>query len=125
MTLILFLGSYIDLLVKWWKVNLGLAITWFFGLFGEPVMGSIDPDIAAGFKEIVVGLATLFTAAVTIYIAWRKGRRELSKIEQESQHEKREHRLKVLTELKESGLSAGREKKVDELIDILIEDLSK
>lgn len=126
MTLLLFLGTYIDLLVRWWKVNLGLAVTWLIGLFGDPVVGAIDPNIAIGIKEVVITLATLFTAVVTIYIAWKKGKRELNKIEQDVSQEKQEHRLKMLSELKDrNDLSPENKEKIEELVNVLISDLSK
>lgn len=125
MTLLLFLGTYAELLVRWWKVNLGLAITWLIGLFGDPAMGVIDPHAAAGAKEVVIALATLFTAMVTIYIAWRKGKRELEKIEQETRQERQRHRIKMLNELEGRHLTPANKARMDELTTDIIDDLAE
>lgn len=125
MTIFMFLSAYSETLFRWWKVNLTLAGTWLVGIFGEPIMALITPDAVPMIKEVVITLATVVTAGATIYMAYKRGKRELDKIEQSVEHEHIEHRLKILSELKNKNLAGKNAGKVDELISILIDEMDR
>lgn len=115
MPLNFYMNIYADLLAKWWKVGFGIVTTWTTALFGAPILLFITPEISDILKIAIPFLATVFSAGWTGVIAWKRGVKEMQRMEQDRIQDAQdffESKMRYLIEIGEIPAGATLEEKV-------------
>jgi hypothetical protein len=116
MNLPFFVNIYTGIWAKSWKIAIGLFATWTSALFGKPIMLFITPEVTGFLKIAIPSLATVGSVIWTGYIAWKRGRKELQRQEQERQQDEKEFFLDHMRKLIEVGIikeDATEEEKIE------------
>lgn len=115
MPLNLYVNIYADLLIRWWKVGVGLVTTWTTYLFVKPILLFLTPEVSDLLKLSIPFLATALSAVWTGVIAWRRGVKEMQRMEQDRIQDGQdffEKKMRYLIEIGEIPPNATLEEKV-------------
>lgn len=80
------MNIYLEVILRAWKLSVGVLLTWIAAFFGSPVLLLIDPEITEILKLIIPLLVTIASGAATGLITFKRWKMETQKMQRE--HEK-------------------------------------